>query len=198
MPQKQNPNESRPAPKPAERDYSESGFALLVNRSTNEMLTEHEYEKLTAVLRILRAPKPLGFMTLHQEVLDRITGSDEERAPEDAGWICDGIAEHFSNIGSDQVVGFISSGDPELTLLHEKHRLNTLLGVAAVLESNSWLGSCIGTLVSLEKDRPRTPAEVAQYLIEDMDQFSIDVSITQRTLRLYPQLFEQPAQEAKS
>jgi hypothetical protein len=48
--------------------------------------------------------------------------------PEDAEWICGGIAQHFSNVGNDEVVGFVSSGGPG-SLMYDQHRLGTLLDV---------------------------------------------------------------------
>jgi hypothetical protein len=45
----------------------------------------------------------------------------------------------------------------------------------------------------LGKQGHRTPVEVVQTIMNEVEEFDMDVNITKRALRLYPQLFEQPA-----
>jgi hypothetical protein len=49
-----------------------------------------------------------------------------------------------------------------------------------------------------EKERPRTPAEVAKTLVNEIEQFEIDVHIAKRTTALYPKLFTPAAAEGAS
>ncbi len=186
MPQTPNPTQSRPAKTPQANQQPIDAHAVLATCSSAEPISESEYEALKGALEVLRGDKPNGFHSLQQEVLERVVRARSENDLDVAAFICGAIEQYFTNSRNESINGFISSG--EIILLEESHA-ETLLELAAILKNGSWIGDFIASMAILEREQRLTPMDVARGLVNDIQQFDIDLDITRRTLRLYPTLF---------
>jgi hypothetical protein len=130
----------------------------------------------------------------------RLLGSPMNGDIRDVDSICMAIIDYIDTLVDPMIRGFVAVPGRDICIpLSGDENLQAVIDYAALLEEDSWFTHWICAQVSRAAEGKRlTPAEAMISLVEEASQFEADVAITERTLCLYPTLFESMLQEALS